>query len=199
MDTKPDSVEAIWDKLAKEFRNWNGVKPRWSWVRTGLSERAGYKRLRILEGGEQAKVYFSLTKTLSGRELSYLHKRSLANFEQAQAAARSATIMNLTIFIGALVIFNQIFPGMIAKVALTLMQSNDSLGVWLAVITTAMFLIMVIGVLSYSYGGTAQARDLKHLLELSLARRALKDDNVSASSDDGGIGSDLRENFITDI
>jgi len=197
MDGKPENIEKVWDNLAKEFRNWNGVKPRKSWAQTGLSERAGYNRLRILEGGKQAKIYFSLTKDMSRKELNYLHARASANLEQAQGAGRIATILNLTIFIGAIVIFNQIFPGLIAKTALGLFRSDDGIGVMLAIITTSLFFLTVIGVLSYSHGGTSQARDLKHLLELSLARRDLK--KQESQSEAANISTDLRENFISDI
>jgi len=199
MDAKPtENIEAIWDQLAKEFRNWNGVKPRASWIKTGLSERAGYNRLRILEGGRQAKLYFSLTKDLAGRELNYLHRRAEVNLEQAVVAARLATILNLTVFIGALVIFNQLFPGLIAKYALGMMQGGDAAAVIISIFTIALFFATVIGVLSYSHGGTAQARDLKHLLELSLARRALRGSD-GKEDENAGLDTDLRENFISDF
>ena len=198
MDIEPQDVEKIWNKLAKVFRNWNGMKPRWAWFKTGLSERASCNRVRILEGGEQAKTYFSLTKSLSAQQLNYLQVRAQVNLEQAQAAARWATILNLTIFMGVLLIFNQLFPGLIAQKVSELLQSGDIGLIALVVATVIWILLTIIIVLSYSQGGTSQARDLKHLLELSLARRALRA-SQSNSEDAADIRSDLRENFITDI
>jgi len=108
-------LEAIWDKLAKVFNNWAGIRPRKNWLITGLSERAGYKRLRVLEDGKEAAKFFDITKDLNRRELRYLLKRAELNFEQAYSAGRIATVINSTAIIGIVVLFNQIFPGAIAK------------------------------------------------------------------------------------
>ncbi|WP_026942449.1 hypothetical protein [Hellea balneolensis] len=192
------NIEDIWDQLAKEFRNWNGVKPRRQWFKTGLSERSGYNRLRILEGGKQAKRYFSLTKNLSRKDLSYLYRRAEVNYEQAVAAARVATILNLTILVGALMLFNQIFPGLIAKYATAFFQTGNGYDLLFGLFIALLFFGVITGVLSYSHGGTTQARDLKHLLDLSLARRDLGERKLTAE-DSADVGADLRENYISDI
>ena len=66
-------IEAIWDKLSKIFNNWAGIRPRKSWFTTGYSERAGYKRLRILENGREAVKFYDITKDLNMREFCLLY------------------------------------------------------------------------------------------------------------------------------
>jgi len=106
-------LEATWDKLAKIFNNWAGIRPRKNWVTTGLTERAGHNRLRVLEDGKEAEKFYVLTKDLNDRDLRYLLKRAELNFEQAYSAARLSTVLNGTILIGFLVLFNQMVSGVI--------------------------------------------------------------------------------------
>lgn len=192
-------LEATWDRLAKVFNNWAGIRPRKSWFKTGLTERAGFRRVRILEDGKEAAKFFDLTKDCTERELRYLLKRAEINFEQAHAASRVNTVLNGTVLIGFIVLFNQIFPGLIAETIKRLFQVSFGfdLAVSLAIMLSG--LLMIIIILSYSHGGTAQARDLKHLLELSLARREFhggKRHNKDGMTEPPDV---LRESFITDI
>ena len=197
-------LEATWDELAKIFNNWEGIRPRISWLTTGLSERAGYKRLRVLEDGKQAAKFYDITKDLKTRQLRYLLKRAELNFEQAYNAGRISMVINGSAVIGFVVILNQIFPGAIQSffkfLFLSLNNPTSTLDVIGSVISLSSFLmgiITLIVVLSYSYGGTAQARDLKHLLELSLARREYYEGK--RHHEDSGSENILKESFLTDI
>jgi len=58
-------------------------------------------------------------------------------------------------------------------------------------------IFIIIFVLSYSFGGTAQARDLKHLLELSLARREYYDGKRHDENNDNK--NFLKDSYLTDI
>jgi len=79
------------------------------------------------------------------------------------------------------------------------MSSTDIIDVVIVLCVVIGVLIMIIVILSYSYGGTAQARDLKHLLELSLARREYYDGKRHHGDTDTEPGDILRESYITDI
>lgn len=56
-------------------------------------------------------------------------------------------------------------------------------------------------IVSYAHGGVAQARDLKHLLQLEIAKRNFKMEEIpsTASSDESSLESGLRDNFLSDI
>ncbi len=191
-------IEAIWDKLSKIFNNWAGIRPRKSWFTTGYSERAGYKRLRILENGREAVKFYDITKDLNMRELRYLLKRAELNFEQAYSAGRINNVISGTAVIGMVVLFNQIFPGTIAKHLFEPLMSNLHRPAAIFVILCYLSaLLFFIGNLSYSFGGTAQARDLKHLLELSLARRDFHDGK--RNSEDTDKENILKDSYLTNI
>ena len=196
MPETTQNLEVIWDELAKTFNNWAGVKPNISWVKFGVSERAGAKRLRVLENGKSAKTLYELTKNLTQRDLRYLHKRAEVNFEQAQAAGRVGTILNGTLLVGAVVLLNQIFPGAIAEVLkLTFLSPWGAYKIYM-LITSFLAVLMSVTVLSYSYGGAAKARDLKHLLELSLARREFYEGRRGDEGEDKNI---LRESLLSEL
>ena len=193
-------LEATWDTLAKIFNNWAGIRPRKHWFTKGISERAGYNRLRMLEDGKQAAKFYDATKDLKTRELRYLLKRAELNFEQAYSAGRITTVLNATVMIGIVVLLNQIFPGELGKFFIEVISSVNSSNAIYAIASLLCFLIGIVSlitVLSYSYGGTAQARDLKHLLELSLARREYYDGK--RHNEDTDKENILRDSHILDI
>jgi len=200
MNDEIKKLEASWDELAKIFNNWAGIRPRKSWFTAGVSERTGYKRVRVLESGKQAAKFYDITKDLTERELRYILKRAELNLEQAYSAGRITTVLNATVIIGVIVLFNQIFPGEIGKFFKEMIASFDSSDAFLGVtllLGLLMGLAIMIIILSYSYGGTAQARDLKHLIELSLARREYYDGKRhNMDNDSEGI---LKESYLTDI
>jgi len=102
--------------------------------------------------------------------------------------------------IGIIVLFNQIFPGELAKLFVDIVASFNTSNAIFGIMSLLCFLIGVITmivVLSYSYGGTAQARDLKHLIELSLARREYHDGKRHYGDTDKE--DILRDSYLTDI
>ncbi len=169
MRDKNQSIEQIWDELASVFSNWRGVRPRRHWFTTGFSERLGPARMRRLEGGEDGRRFFQMIENCSVNELEYLHRRAVINFEQVSAAARLAIIMNITSVIAMFVLINQLFPGSIGGMIASAFTGNDAAfaGGLIAFIFVSLF------ILTYCLGGINMARDLKHLLELALARRKI--------------------------
>jgi len=153
-----------------------------------------------LESGKQAAKFYDITKDLTERELRYILKCAELNLEQAYSAGRITTVLNATVIIGVIVLFNQIFPGVIGKFFKEMIASFDSSDAFLGVtllLGLLMGLAIMIIISSYSYGGTAQARDLKHLIELSLARREYYDGKRhNMDNDSEGI---LKESYLTDI
>lgn len=193
------SVDIIWDQLAKRFNNLSGMKPNKSWFKTGMSERTGYKRVRILETGAQAQLFASLTDGLRLPELSYLRCRAIVNLEQAQAAARSATIFNATLIIGIVVVFNQIFPGAIGQMIQGVINTGSMFEMISGVLIFVCALIIATSVTGYSHAGVVQARDLKHLLDLTLAHKGNTVKMTSNQIENNSITTDLRKNFLSDV
>ena len=190
-------LEATWDTLAKIFNNWAGIRPRKHWFSKGISERTGYKRLRLLEEGPEAVKFYEITKNLKERELRYLLKRAELNFEQAHHASRLNTVLNVTIMMGALVLFNQLFPGIISNYFKELFSSGKPVLIVVMFLSMLPALIIIPLAISYGHGGTAQARDLKHLLELSLARREYY--HGKRHNEDTDKENILRDSHILDI
>lgn len=195
-ETTKSSPEQIWDQLTPIFSNWRGVRPRKHWLNTGLSERVGAKRVRLLEGGESGRKYFDLTKNCSVEDLEYLYVRARVNFEQVTSAARLAIISNVTSVIGAFVLVNQIFPGKIAEQLETLASSEPTqIAITIAISMSLVFCISLIIIL-FVVGGVGQARDLKHLLELGLARRKVETEGNDKDGIRSAIEQPLADNLL---
>jgi len=181
-DKTTNDIEVIWQKLLKAFSNWKAVKPKKSWLKTGLSERLGYRRMENLERSLSAKTFSELTQNLSDDELKYLHNLSRINLEQVTPAARISLIINVTSIIAFFVLVNQMLPGYIAEIMqdLTRQGPNTPLayGILAGFIT---FIPIGIFITMYCFGGVAGARDLKNLIELKLARRNLDIDESGAT------------------
>lgn len=193
------AIETIWDQLTARFSNLNGLKPSTSWFKSGMSERVGHKRVRLLEGRSQARFVSNKLRDLSLDDINYLSTRSIVNLEQAQSAARTTTVLNTTIVIGAIVIFNQIFPGMISDVIKETLSNDNLLDVVLNILISICSIALMIGVTAFSHAGAAQARDLKHLLDLELGRRHAFVKSTPAHGSETGIVDDLKDNFISDV
>lgn len=197
MQTDQD-IEAIWNKLASIYSNKRGLRPQRSWFNTGMSARTTANRLRLLEGGPAAKLFFEHTKNCDRAALQYLRVRAKVNQEQAATAARINTVMNVTILIGFVVLTNQLFPGLIQRHFSQLLAEQSVPNVIIGVILPVFIVCLAGFIAGYSYAGVTQARDLVHMLELSLARRGLE------PADDGGgdgatVEDGLRRNFLSDV
>lgn len=196
--TQKPSIETVWDKLARVFSNKSALRLRKAWFQTGVAERTAAKRLRLLEGGREGKTYFKITQELSLRDLRYLYARAVVNVELAQNAARVNIVLNVSTVIGFVVLLNQMFPGLFQDYYRYAVAETNPIDQALSLLLPLLIAVVSLSVLIYSQAGVAAARDLKHLLQLSLARRdydvAEDENNVLSSSVD-----DLRENFISDI
>lgn len=195
--TEEKTVEHTWDSLADQFHNFRGVSPRWSWLKNGLSERADRRRVKLLEAGREGRGFQSIVKKCTLHEIQYLLRRSEVNLEQAQAAARVIVVTNVTIFIGFFVLVNQFFPGFLKDI-LESAERNELfsyIGLFIGLICLTTLIV------SYAHGGVAQARDLKHLLQLEIAKRNFNMGQIASngSYEDTTIESDLRNNFLSDI
>lgn len=197
-ETPEPSIETVWDKLTRVFSNKSALRLRRAWFQSGVAERTAAKRLRLLEGGREGKAYFKITQDLSPRDLRYLYARAVVNVELAQNAARVNIVLNVTAIIGFVVLTNQMFPGLFQDYFRDALAETNPIDKALSLLIPLLIAVVSLSILIYSQAGVAAARDLKHLIQLSLARRdydvAEDENNVPSNSVD-----DLRENFISDI
>ena len=185
-----------WARLRQCFTIWDAVRPKRSWS-AGFSSRMASDRLSKLVDGSPARKAARILDGLDARELRRIRAAADVNLEQAQGAARVAVLSNITVFLGGIVLLNQLFPGLLAD----LWNSDD--GEWRAawragIVTGAMlFPVMFIWVASYAYAVVASARDLKHVVELHLA--GMEDGRPSTPGPEGSPLDDLRSAQLSDI
>ena len=193
-DIRPSLAAEAWAPLAAIFTNWSGVRPRGSWFRNGMSERVGSQRMARLLRSREAVRFDAAVAGLGRGDLKRLHDMARINLEQAQAASRVTIFLNVTVVLGALVLLNQLAPGMISELW---REGDDALRT--TIVTGFVILATVwITVSAYSWGGVAAARDLKHLLEVRLAGTL----PGLADADEGEAGdaaSDLRAAQLSDL
>lgn len=136
------------------------VSPSWL---SGLGSRAGASRLDRLQATSPAKKLKTLIDGLDRTQLQRLLVYSEVNHDQALSALRLTLVANISIPVGMLVLFNQFLPGSIQTFVAT--QPTILLPVMIA-------LAIVVSILWFAYAGVDAARDLNHLLRLSLAQAA---------------------------
>ena len=191
-DIRPSQAADRWAPLADIFTNRSAVRPRQSWFKTGVSERLGQDRLERLLRSREAVRFDAAVAGLSDKELLTLLGMARVNLEQAQAAARVTIFLNVTIFIAAFVLVNQLAPGWISQV-----WASADPGLRVVIAVGALAIVGVsITVSAYSWGGVAAARDLKHLLEIRLAG-TLPDMPSEAEANDAV--ADLRSAQLSDL
>ena len=186
----------VWACLRQCFTIWDAVRPKRSWS-AGFSSRMGSDRLSKLVDGGPARKAARILDGLDARELRRIRAAAEVNLEQAQGAARVAVLSNITVFLGGIVLLNQLFPGVLAE----LWNSDDDewRGAWRAGIVTGaiLFPVMFMWVASYAYAVVASARDLKHVVELHLA--GVEDGRLSTPGPEGSPLDDLRSAQLSDI
>lgn len=189
MDQPSDSiakVDKIWEELLIAFSNWKMVKPKKSWLQSGMPNRINHHRMMRLKNSSMAKTFFKTTKDFSDDEFKYLHTLTKLNLEQVTPAARLTMIMNVTVIIGLFVILNQALPGYLAEILGRFFDGNYANSherglTYAAIFGLLSFIPFASGVTLYYYGGIAGARDLKNLTEFSMGRRGIG--NQEAVSD----------------
>lgn len=162
--TNASVPETLWPEIAKAFSNRAFMRVSPSWL-SGLADRAGASRLERLQATRPAKTLKRLIAGLDRQQLQRLLVHSEINQEQAASALRLTLIANISIPVGFLVLFNQFIPGSIQGFIATL-PALTVVGLLVTVLS------LLVGVLWFSYAGVAAARDLNHLLRLSLAEAA---------------------------
>lgn len=154
-------TDPLWPEIAKAFSNRAFMRASPSWL-SGLADRAGASRLERMQATRPAKTLKRLIAGLDRTQLQRLLVQSEINQEQAASALRLTLVANISFPVGFLVLFNQFQPGSIQ----TFIESMPALAIILP-LATALFLL--VGVLWFAYAGVDAARDLNHLLRLSLA------------------------------
>ena len=185
-----------WARLRQCFTVWDAVRPKRSWS-AGFSSRMGSDRLAKLVDGPPAQKAARILDGLGRREVRRIRAAADINLEQAQGAARVAVLSNITVFLGGIVLLNQLFPGLLADLWDT--DNDEWRGAWRAGIVTGavLFPVMFVWVASYAYAVVASARDLKHVVELHLA--GMEDGRLATPAPEGSPLDDLRSAQLSDI
>ena len=190
-DIRPSLAAEEWKPLAEIFTNLSAIRPRRTWLGTGMSERLGAYRMDRLLRSREAVRFDAAVAGLSRDDLRRLSGMARINLEQAQAASRITIFLNVTILVAALVLSNQLAPGW-----LRLLWETGDAGLRVTIATGAVALMGVwAGVSAYSWGGVAAARDLKHLLEIRLDAMA----STLSETDPGDTVADLRSAQLSDL
>ncbi|MEQ9504998.1 MAG: hypothetical protein RLO80_01920 [Hyphomonas sp.] len=163
-DPAKPAAETLWPEIAKVFSNRAFMRVSPSWL-SGLGSRAGASRLDRLQATGPAKKLKTLINGLDKPQLQRLLVYSEVNHDQALSALRLTLVANISIPVGMLVLFNQFLPGNIQAFVATMPTGTILLPVVIA-------LAIVVSILWFAYAGVDAARDLNHLLRLSLAEAA---------------------------
>ncbi|MEM8772890.1 MAG: hypothetical protein AAGD92_14680 [Pseudomonadota bacterium] len=170
------SVDKAWDEISVHFRNSAALVPSGFWF-SGLSERTAGNRLAILRGKQRAKAASRILGALTSAELREFQTLAFVNFEQASASLRVNIVTSISIPVGLLVIFNQVFPGELAA----LFEGPTSFPAWAPIIAALLWLLLN---MCFGYAGVHQARDLYHLTLIEAAQRGVeKSDHIETKFD----------------
>ncbi len=170
------AVDRAWDEAAAHFKNIAAMIPSSFWV-SGLSERTGANRLALLREKTRAQALKVVLDRLSPTELRQFQTLAFVNFEQASASLRINVISSISLPVGLLVFFNQIFPGELAA----LLEGATAVSAWIGLSTALAGLILNMW---FCYAGVHQARDLYHLTLIESAARGVNAPAVGETEDD---------------
>jgi len=182
-----------WERVERIFTNASAFSLK-SVLRTGVSERLNQHRVSRLVEGKRAKALDAIVRDMSKRDLRRLKVMGRVNLDQAAAAFRVTVFSNVTLFVAAFAISNQIMPGWIADIWMAADAVDRIIHV-----SAILFAVMVgAGLSIYGYGGVSAARDLNHLLDLHLVDM---DDGDLATVEDyaSNTVSDLRSMQLSDV
>lgn len=171
---------SLWPEIAKAFPNRAFMRISPSWF-SGLAPRVTSSRLERLQSTPPALKLRELTAGLDAARMRQLLAYSEVNLDQAVAALRLTLIVNISVPVGFLVLFNQFLPGRIQDFIGTM----PSMAV---LVPLALMLSVLVGILWFAYAGVDAARDLNHLLRLRLAETGGR-----GEEDEGGMESVVTE------
>ena len=183
-----------WERVSKPFTNMSAIRPRSTWLATGMSSRISNSRLGNLWTSPQGRHVRVTTADMDAPTLERLIGMARVNLEQAQAASRVTVFINVTVIVAVTVVSNQLFPGWL-KTAVTARAwySEGLIGVLVSFALLASFTS------AYSWGGVASARDLLNLLELRAAGLRGQGSPRRTEDDEGNPVTDLRSAQLSDL
>lgn len=172
----PHSVDDVWARALRLFPTWRHLVPApisfW-----GLSRWATPDRMARLVDTDRARALDKLLESLAVEDVKRLAVRADVNSDLAKGALKTGVIVNISGPLGAIIIMNQLAPGMIYGLYQE-MDLNFRI-LWLA--SLALMFPPVI----YASAGVAAARELRHLIHLNLSKRDPVDiDRLTSPSDE---------------
>ena len=189
-------TDGAWPKLQAIFSARSVLRPGLKWFTSMGMERLAGNRLDILLGARGARKAAPLLEGLPESELRRLLALARINFEQAQATARLAVLLNITGVIAALVLSNQLFPGWVADY----MVAEDAVDAVLIAIVVLIGVGIALYYGLYALGAVVGARDLQHVLEIHLLNRKADAEVAKPSeSEQASVIDDLRSVQLSDI
>lgn len=167
---RPPSAFEDWQSLHDIFAKARGNKVMgWS---SGMSPRLHRNRLSRLLGSARARSISDFLKLRSDNRVKALRTYAAINMEQASSALRLTVIINVSIPIIFLTIFNQVFPGALNE----LFTGPDKFireSLWFVAFIFALSFSALIIILAYGTARLSEARDIRHLIDLAAAERGI--------------------------
>ena len=175
-------VERVWRDAVRLYSNARGMRPQATWF-SGVASRTSPRRVEALRRSSAARRLEALIVPLNSAAPRRLEALAAVNVEQASAALRLTLIANISLPVGSVLLFNQLFPGTVT----TLIESSSPSSVILAL---SMMAALMLAALWYSYSGVRQARDLLHLILIARSGATL-DHAGAVGGEDAPAPSDL--------
>lgn len=162
-NTERDAVDEAWELATGLFANIKAMRPRLGWL-TGVSMDTGADRIQRLLRQPRAAALRNILEKLDEDSLRRFLQRTEINLERAAAAMRLNLVVNISVPVGVVVLFNQLFPALVASFV-------DDYGIGAFINFVICLLLLVMLSIWYSYCCVTQARDLAHLTRLYCGRR----------------------------
>jgi hypothetical protein len=164
------SAAEDWEQVQALFPAQNSITSK-SWT-FGFSGRLPRTRIdRLMQTQAAAKLALMLDQR-SNMRIKALRTFAAVNLEQATAAFRISIIANVSVPILLLTVINLLFPGSLGRIFLSTFEVSQQ---FLMIQLGVMFLTLswLLAVLIYAVACLNQARDIRHLIDLTAAERGI--------------------------
>ncbi len=160
-----------WQHIAELFKASSAMRPSQAWF-NGVSTRLDFKRVEKMQSTKRAKALKAYLGGLSNQRIKTLRTYAAINQEQTLAAFRVTLLGNVSVPILLLTFANQITDGGITAIFKRL-HENDPMFFY-ALLGGTMGAVAAIALIAiYALANLNQARDVRHLLDLTAAERGI--------------------------